>query len=78
MKMELIEDSETSAISIVTAGNYPKENILHGKRTLPRRSLLLIYHIMLWVQGRVNIILLNLSRKVHISLNGFSQLTSTQ
>jgi len=28
MKMELIEDSETSAISIVTPGNYPKENIL--------------------------------------------------
>jgi len=29
MKMELIEGSETSAISIVTLGNYPKENILH-------------------------------------------------
>jgi len=29
MKMELIERSETSAISIVTPGNYPKENILH-------------------------------------------------
>jgi len=29
MKMELIEGSETSAISIVTPGNYPKENILH-------------------------------------------------
>ena len=28
MKMELIEGSETSAISIVTPGNYPKENIL--------------------------------------------------
>jgi hypothetical protein len=27
--MELIEGSETSAISIVTPGNYPKENILH-------------------------------------------------
>jgi len=25
MKMELIEGSETSAISIVTPGNYPKE-----------------------------------------------------
>jgi len=31
MKMELIEGSETSAISIVTPGNYPKENILHNK-----------------------------------------------
>jgi len=29
MKMELIEGSETSDISIVTPGNYPKENILH-------------------------------------------------
>jgi len=29
MKIELIEGSETSAISIVTPGNYPKENILH-------------------------------------------------
>ena len=29
MKMELIEGSETSAISIVTPGNYPKENILN-------------------------------------------------
>ena len=28
MKMELIEGSETSAINIVTPGNYPKENIL--------------------------------------------------
>jgi len=26
MKMELIEGSETSAISTVTPGNYPKEN----------------------------------------------------
>jgi len=29
MKMELIEGSETSAISTQTPGNYPKENILH-------------------------------------------------
>jgi len=29
MNMELIEGSETSAISFVTPGNYPKENILH-------------------------------------------------
>jgi len=29
MKMELIEGSETSAISTVTAGNYPPKNILH-------------------------------------------------
>ena len=29
MKVELIEGSETSAISTVTVGNYPKENILH-------------------------------------------------
>ena len=28
MKMELMECSETLAISIVTPGNYPKENIL--------------------------------------------------
>jgi len=27
--MELIEGSETSAVSFVTPGNYPKENILH-------------------------------------------------
>jgi len=31
MKMELIEGSETSTISIVTPGNYPKENILRCK-----------------------------------------------
>ena len=31
MKMELIEVSETSAISTVTPGNYPKENILQFK-----------------------------------------------
>jgi len=29
MKMELIDGSETSAISTVMLGNYPKENILH-------------------------------------------------
>jgi len=29
MKMELIEGSETSAISTVTPGNYPKGNILN-------------------------------------------------
>ena len=29
MKMELLQGSETSDISIVTQGNYPKENILH-------------------------------------------------
>jgi len=34
MKMELIEGSETSAISFVTAGNYPKENILHCERCI--------------------------------------------
>jgi len=33
MKMELIEGSETSVISIVTAGNYPKENILHVRES---------------------------------------------
>jgi len=27
--MERIDGSETSAISFVTPGNYPKENILH-------------------------------------------------
>ena len=31
MKMEPIEGSETSAISFVTPGNYPKENILQQK-----------------------------------------------
>ena len=30
MKMEPIEGSETSAISFVTPGNYPKENILYN------------------------------------------------
>ena len=29
IKIELIEGSETSAMSIVTPVNYPKENILH-------------------------------------------------
>jgi len=32
--MELIEGSETSAISTVTPGNYPKENILQFKKNL--------------------------------------------
>jgi hypothetical protein len=30
-KMELIEGSETSAISNQTPGKYPKENLLHVK-----------------------------------------------
>jgi len=34
MKMELIEGSETSAISFVTPGNYPKENILQREYNL--------------------------------------------
>ena len=42
MKMELIEGSETSAISFVTPGNYPKENILHIKLRF-RIVLLLIF-----------------------------------
>jgi len=36
MKMELIEGSETSAISFVRPGNYPKENILQRKTSLKR------------------------------------------
>jgi len=38
--MELIEGSETSAISTVTPGNYPKENILdtgHGESLKSRK-----------------------------------------
>ena len=48
MKMELIEGSETSAISIVTPGNYPKENILHTEHgeSLKSRSL---YNCSKWL-----------------------------
>ena len=47
MKMELIEGSETSAISIVTPGNYPKENILHTGHgeSLKSRNILFISDI---------------------------------
>jgi len=31
--MEPTEGSETSAISFVTPGNYPKENILHSLKS---------------------------------------------
>jgi len=41
MKMELIEGSETSAISIVTPGNYPKENILQQTSKLGSFTLAL-------------------------------------
>jgi len=36
MKMELIDDSETSAIRTQTPGNYPKENILQNDGNLER------------------------------------------
>ena len=41
MKMELIQGSETSAISIVTPGNYPKENILHTEHGESLKSRIL-------------------------------------
>ena len=41
MKMELIEGSETSAISIVTPGSYPKENILHTEHGESLKSRIL-------------------------------------
>ena len=37
--LELIEGSETSAISFVTPGNYPKENILHGTDKFMQRFI---------------------------------------
>jgi len=39
MKMELIEGSETSAISTVTPENYPKENILQNNVFLSKTSI---------------------------------------
>jgi len=42
MKMELIEGSETLAISIVTPGNYPKENILHTEHGKSLKSRIII------------------------------------
>jgi len=50
MKMELIEGSETSAISVVTPGNYPKENILHtehGESLKPRIQSFLTVALLL-------------------------------
>jgi len=43
MKMEMIEGTETSAISFVTPGNYPKENILHTEHGESLKS----YNILL-------------------------------
>jgi len=43
MKMELIEGSETSAISIVTSGNYPKENILHTGHSESLKSRVVVF-----------------------------------
>jgi len=47
MKMELIEGSETSAISIVTPGNYAKENILRTEHGESLKSIICIY----WPNG---------------------------
>jgi len=48
MKLELIEGSETSAISIVTPGNCPKENILHTEHgeSLKSRKYILISSVL--------------------------------
>jgi len=42
MKMERIEGSETSAISIVTPGNCPKENILHTEHGERLKSIIVV------------------------------------
>ena len=44
MKMELIEGSETSAISTMTPGNYPKENILQKLSDSP---------LQLWAHNKI-------------------------
>jgi hypothetical protein len=41
--MELIEGSETSAISNQTPGKHPKENLLHVKRGESLKSSIYIY-----------------------------------
>ena len=46
MKMELIEGSETSAISIVTPGNYPNENILHTEHGESLKSRICRYFLI--------------------------------
>jgi len=54
MKMELIEGSETSAVSTVTLGNYPKENILHiehGESLKSRRVMFVFKCPCLHLQG---------------------------
>jgi len=61
MKMELIEGSETSAISIVTPGNYPKENILHtghGESLKIKKTdikLVSLYSTIKMMHGPINI-----------------------
>jgi len=48
MKMELIEGYETSAIGILTPGNYSKENILHtehGESLKSRVQLIVVEKI---------------------------------
>jgi len=49
MKMELIEGSETSAISNVTPGNYPKENILHIEQGESLKSRIQLHVSALYV-----------------------------
>jgi len=39
--MELIEGSETSSVSTVTVGNYPKENILQELELYGKNKLFL-------------------------------------
>jgi hypothetical protein len=72
--MELIEGSETSAISIVTPGNYPKENILH---TGHGESLKSRTNIRYWTEclyAYVADIIMDLSRiveQINVNSEGF-------
>jgi len=47
MKMELIEGSETSAIILVTPGNYPKENVLHTEHGESLKSRIILNCVLL-------------------------------
>jgi len=55
----LIEGSETSAISIVTPGNYPKENILHTGHgeSLKSRTIIILSYTVAKITMDINIIL---------------------
>ena len=70
--MELTDGSETSVISIVTPGNYPKENILHtehGESLKSRNYILVKYKRLEWYSCSNNMKQICILHEIKDSLN---------